>query len=182
MVVAALRRIERELRDADRAADPPVVRSTTARRAAALVELAIRASSAPGERRPEPLVCVIAGADTMSRLCELSNGVVVTPGLVVPYLSTSEVQGFVFDDARHVLGVSKQRNFTGWLRHAIQVRDRRCTHPAGCDATIDECDVDHIAPHREGGLTSQENGRLQCPTHNRNPDLHHRAPPTAAGP
>ena len=178
----ALRRIERELHDTDRAADPPRTRSHSARRAAALVEMARRASASPGRRRPEPLVTILAGVDTMSRLCELSTGDVITPTLVAPYLSSSDVQSFVFGDARHVLGVSTQRTFSGWLRRAIQVRDRHCTHAAGCDASMDECDVDHIIPHGEGGLTSQDNGRLQCATHNRNPDLHHRAPPTDGGP
>jgi len=118
----------------------------------------------------------------MSKLCELSTGQVIAPGLVVPYLTSSEVQSFVFGDAWHVLGVSNQRTFTGWLRRAIQMRDRHCTHPAGCDASMHECDVDHIIPYAAGGLTSQENGRLQCPTHNRNADLHLRAPPDANGP
>ncbi len=172
----SLRRIEKELYEADQRTGTE--RSAAARRAAALVEMAIRAASTPpGSQRPEPLVYVLAGTETMARLCELSTGVVVTPGLVVPYLTTADVQAFVFDDANHVLGVSKQRTFTGWLRRAIQVRDRHCTHPAGCDQPIAECDVDHVLPASEGGRTCQENGRLLCTTHNRNEHLRNRAPP-----
>ncbi len=172
----ALRRIEHDLYRADRR--DGVKRSQVARRAAALVEMAVRAHTAPASgRRPEPLVCILAGTETVARLCQLSSGTVVTPGLVVPHLSATEVQSFVFDDAKHLLGVSDQRTFRGWLRRAIQVRDRHCTHPAGCDEPIAHCDVDHIIPVEDGGPTSYENGRLQCTSHNRDKFLHGRAPP-----
>lgn len=174
MFQEALRRIEHELYERD--AREQVKRSAAARRAAALVEMAMRATASPGGRRPEPLVCILAGSDTMSRLCELSTGTVVAPGLAAPYLTSGHVQAFVFDDAKHVLGVSPQRTFRGWLRRAIQVRDRRCTHPAGCDVPMAECDVDHIVPARDGGPTSQDNGRLRCHAHNRDPALRDRSP------
>lgn len=171
-----LRRIEHDLYEADQR--DGTQRSVAARRAAALVEMAVRAASTPpGGQRPEPLVCILAGTDAMARLCELTTGVVLTPGLVAPYLGASDVQAFVFDDAQHVLGVSTQRCFTGWLRRAIQVRDRHCRHPAGCDTPAAECDVDHIVPVAHGGHTRQDNGRLLCPTHNRNQHLRGRAPP-----
>jgi 5-methylcytosine-specific restriction protein A len=73
--------------------------------------------------------------------------------------------------------MSPQRTFTGWLRRAIQVRDRHCQHPAGCDEPITRCDVDHILPNVAGGRTAYANGRLQCATHNRNAIFHDRAPP-----
>ena len=170
----ALRRIEHDLYEHDQRTKTK--RSDTARRAAALVEMAIRASTSTGGRRPEPLVNLVAGVDTMSRLCELSTGIVVDPTLVVPYLTSSHVQAFVFDDAKHVLGISPQRTFRGWLRRAIQVRDRHCTHPAGCDIPWSECDVDHIIPHSQGGPTSQDNGRLRCHAHNRDHTLRNRTP------
>jgi hypothetical protein len=173
---SGLRRIEKDLYDADQRSG--VTRSAGARRAAALVEMAVRAHTAPNDgRRPQPLVSVLAGVGTMARMCELSTGTVITPGLFAPYLDQSQVQSFVFGDSQYVLGVSKQRTFRGWLRRAIEVRDLHCQHPSGCDEPIAHCDVDHIIPDSDGGETSQENGRLQCPTHNRNHTLHHRASP-----
>ena len=65
------------------------------------------------------------------------------------------------------------------LRRAIQVRDRHCQHPSGCDASITHCDVDHRIPHHDGGTTAEANGQLQCEPHNRRSDLHHRQPADA---
>jgi 5-methylcytosine-specific restriction endonuclease McrA len=58
------------------------------------------------------------------------------------------------------------RLFTGATRRAIEVRDRECTHPY-CDQRLEDCEVDHIVPYAAGGPTTQENGRLLCPFHNR---------------
>jgi 5-methylcytosine-specific restriction endonuclease McrA len=66
-----------------------------------------------------------------------------------------------------VVSVSHRRRFTGALRRAIEVRDRHCAHPSGCEVPAHLCDVDHIVPWSQGGATSQENGRLLCSTHNR---------------
>ena len=60
----------------------------------------------------------------------------------------------------------RARFFTGALRRAIEVRDRHCTHP-GCHVPADQCQVDHVLEYARGGETTQDNGRLQCPVHNR---------------
>jgi 5-methylcytosine-specific restriction endonuclease McrA len=73
-------------------------------------------------------------------------------------------------DPRTITSVSRKRTFTGAIRRAIQVRDRHCQHPSGCDITADDCDVDHVIEYSDGGLTAQWNGRLGCQPHNRNPD------------
>ena len=86
------------------------------------------------------------------------------------------MQTFIFDGADHVIAASLSRTFRGMLRRAIQVRDRHCQHPAGCDAPIIDCDVDHIVPHAAGGVTDEPGGQLQCEPHNRHSDLHERAP------
>jgi hypothetical protein len=87
----------------------------------------------------------------------------------------------LFEGPSTVISASKRRRFTGALRRAIQVRDRRCQHPAGCDIPADQCDVDHIVPWPESQRTDQFNGRLECPGHNRLPHLHdtdtHPPPP-----
>lgn len=150
-----------------------VVRTAAQRRAAALVEMATRSASAPSDgRRPRPLFTVLVGDESFAHLCELASGTVITPGDLVPYLASADVETVLFDGSMTVLSVSHRRTFTGAVRRAIQVRDRHCQHPSGCDVSAEDCDVDHIVPWPAGGPTSQFNGRLECPTHNRNADRH----------
>ena len=112
-------------------------------------------------------------------LCELASGVVIHPGLIVPHLDRSQVQTFVFDGADKVIAASPQRTFRGMLRRAIQVRDRHCQHPSGCDEPITHCDVDHRVAYTDGGVTAEANGHLECEPHNRKSDLHGRQPADA---
>ncbi|HQV56794.1 MAG TPA: DUF222 domain-containing protein, partial [Ilumatobacteraceae bacterium] len=159
-VQEALRRIERDLyRDDQRTGNK---RSLDERMADAVVEMARRAMAAPaGARRPSPLVTIIVGDASMRHLLELSNGQIVRPVDVVDHLDDSMVQSFIYDGITP-LAASSQRTFKGRLRRAIQVRDRRCQHPSGCDEPMHRCDVDHTIPHTDGGLTDPLNGRLQC--------------------
>ena len=163
---AELDRLERQLYLADKKSGTP--RTIGQRRADALVEMAQRSrTSAPGGLRPRPLITVLVGEASFARVCELSEGSVITPGQVVPLLSEADIERIVFDGPDRVIGVSRRRCFTGALRRAIEVRDRRCQHPSGCDEPADNCDVDHKQPYTEGGETSQENGEIKCPPHNR---------------
>jgi hypothetical protein len=171
----ALRRIERDLYRSDER--DGVTRSKQERMAAALVEMAVRSQTAPRNgRRPEPLICILAGEATIEHVCELSTGLVIAPDLIVPHLGRSQVQTFVFDGADRVITASPTRTFRGMLRRAIQVRDRHCQHPSGCDEPITHCDVNHKVPHAEGGVTDEAGGDLQCESHNRKSDLHDRRP------
>lgn len=156
-----------------------VRRTPAQRRAAALVEMARRsASAAPDARAPRPLFTVQLGDDSFLRLCELANGVVLSPDALAPWLTTADLETVLFDGPSTVVSVSHRRTFTGALRRAIEVRDRHCQHPSQCDVPADQCDVDHIVPHARGGTTDQFNGRLQCPTDNRRSELHdHDATP-----
>ena len=174
-VTEALRRIERDLHRADQR--DGVTRSMSERMAAALVEMAIRSQTVPKHgRRPEPLVCILAGEATIEHLCELSTGIVIAPDLIVPHLGRSQVQTFIFDGADRVLAASPTRTFRGMLRRAIQVRDRHCQHPSGCDEPITHCDVNHRTAYAKGGITDEAGGDLECESHNRHSDLHHRRP------
>ncbi len=147
------------------------------RRLDALVEMARRSRSAHhGGLRPRPLLTVLVGEQTLARLCELATGTVIAPGLIVPLLADTDIERVVFDGPDRVIAVSHKRRFTGALRRAIEVRDRRCQHPSGCDEPATTCDIDHIHPHSEGGPTSQDNGRLECRAHNRHPDKHNPNP------
>ena len=177
IVSGELARLERLLYLADQAAG--VSRTHGERLAAALVEMATRSASTPvGAQRPKPLFTALVGDDTTARLCELANGTVITPGMLVPYIGVAEMETVLFDGPFTVIAASTARSFTGRLRRAIEVRDRHCQHPSGCDVPVERCDVDHIVPDSLGGKTTQFNGRLECRPHNRDATLHdHGATP-----
>jgi hypothetical protein len=165
-----LDRLERELYLADQHLG--ATRTAAARRAAALVVMAQRSAVPTKGRGPRPLFSVLVGDAAFTELCELTNGTVVTPRQLAPWLEIADMEAILFDGPSTVVSVSHRRSFTGAVRRAVEVRDRHCQHPAGCDVPADRCDVDHIVPHCRGGPTSQFNGRLQCPTHNRHSDRH----------
>lgn len=159
-----------------------VTRTASQRRAAALVEMAKRSATAPANgRRPKPLFTALVGDGTVAQLCELADGTVVTPGQLARWTDDADLETVLFDGPSTVISVSHRRSFTGALRRAIEVRDRRCRHISGCDVPADQCDVDHIVPHAAHGPTSQFNGRLECQPHNRDSDRHdHGATPRPA--
>jgi hypothetical protein len=153
------------------------MRTVGQRRADALVEMARRSrTSAPGGLRPRPLITILVGDTSFTHTCELAEGTVIAPGQVVPLLSEADIERIVFDGPDRVLSVSRRRQFTGALRRAIEVRDRHCQHPSGCDEPADNCDVDHRRPYAEGGQTSQENGEIECRPHNRDKAKHSKKP------
>lgn len=171
VVVDELARLERELYLADQR--DGIVRTTSQRNAAALVAMAERSAVAPADgKRPRPLFTVLLGDASFTHLCELANGTVVTPAQLAPWMTTADLETILFDGPSVVVSVSHKRTFAGALRRAIEVRDRRCQHRAGCDVPADRCDVDHIVPWNQRGPTSQFNGRLECPAHNRHQDKH----------
>jgi Domain of unknown function (DUF222) len=171
IVTGELARLERQLYLTDQ--QDGVVRTISQRRAAALVEMATRSATAPAKgKRPRPLFTVLLGDDSFTALCELANGKVITPGTLVPWLGAAELETILFDGPTTVISVSNKRRFTGALRRAIQVRDRHCQHPSGCDEPVDRCDVDHTIPVSQNGPTSQFAGRLQCWPHNRDATKH----------
>jgi hypothetical protein len=145
---AELDRLERQLYLADKKSG--TARTNSQRRADALVEMAQRSrTSKPDGLRPRPLITVLVGEPSFARVCELSAGTVIAPGQVVPPLAQADLERIVFDGPDRVIGVSRRRRFTGALRRAIEVRDRRCQHPSGCDEPADNCDVDHKQPYSD---------------------------------
>ncbi len=172
-----------------------LTRSPGQRRADALVLMATRSKTAPVDgRRPHPLFTVLVGYETMyGRISQLADGSVVPPGSLLPWLegadleraeyradgtitvgaratiTTLDLAGFehaVLAPITRVECPPTDRFFTGATRRAIEIRDRECCHPS-CDLQASRCQVDHIQPFAQGGLTTQENGRLLCSTHNR---------------
>lgn len=184
IVSTTLRMLEQELFDVDWAEarerlgrDPLSIelrRTPAQRRADAMVEMAIRARTAPaGGRRPAPLFTVVVGLDVLTGpVLQLFNRTAITPGTAARWLTEADVERVVFESPSRVIDVGAQRRFfTGALRRAIEVRDRTCYHPS-CDEPPERPQVDHIHEASKGGLTTQGNGRLACAFHNRWRNLH----------
>jgi hypothetical protein len=147
-----------------------LARTGAQRRHDALVEMAVRAMTAPqGGQRPRPLVSVVVGYETFAgRICELAGGTVLAPGTVAELLADDEtlIERVVFDGPNRIVDISSARSFRGTLRRVLEVKHPRCTHRT-CDVPAHRCQGDHIVAWSEGGLTSQDNGQLQCGHHNR---------------
>jgi hypothetical protein len=164
IVTNELKRLEHELYLADKQAG--IVRTASQRRADALVLMATRSTGATGTPA-RPLFTVLVGDRSLERLCELGNGTVIAPGALLPWMCTAMLESVIFDGPSTIISVSRKRTFTGAIRRAIQVRDRHCQHPSGCDTPAEDCDVDHTTEWSRGGLTAQWDGRIICPPQNR---------------
>jgi hypothetical protein len=170
-------------------------RSRSQRRADALVMMARRSGSrGRGDRKPSPLFYVHLDWATMRRaLCELEDGTPLPPNEVLSWLEGADivrvkeppggpttvshsvrVKAITLPVIEKLLEDAPDRSecpptdrvFTGATRTAIEIRDRRCSHPY-CDRPARWCQIDHIRPFSQGGPTIQANGRLLCPWHNR---------------
>jgi hypothetical protein len=179
IVSGELERLERQLFEADwaeatgRLGREPrlteLARTPAQRRADALVEMATRSAAAPpGARRPAPLFSVLVDYPTLlGRVCQLAHGGgVITPGALVPWLDQAYLERAVFAPGKRAEVSATARLFAGATRRAIELRDQCCTHPY-CDEPAERCQADHNVEYAAGGLTTQENGRLLCPFHNR---------------
>jgi hypothetical protein len=176
----ALDRLEQELFEADwaearaeqgDAATAEHLRRTPAqRRHDALVEMAVRAITAPADgKRPRPLVTVIVSYESFAgRVCQLAAGTVIAPGVVAELLGDEGtlVERVVFEGSNRITDISSARSFRGTLRRVLEVKHPRCTHPT-CDVPAHRCEGDHVVAWSRGGLTTQENGQLRCGPHNR---------------
>lgn len=159
-------------------------RSAVQRRADGLRVMAERSAAPPvGARVPRPLFAVIVDRETCQRVCELADGTPVSPAALAPWVTRAEVERAIFAGPARVLEVGRRtRFFRGGLRRAIELRDRHCTFP-GCMVPAERCEVDHVVEYVDGGPTTQANGRLRCPAHNRQrPGRRPPDPPGRAGP
>jgi Domain of unknown function (DUF222)/HNH endonuclease len=185
IVANELKRIEDEFFDADWAeakarlgreprADE-LIRTPAQRRADAMTEMAVRSASArPGVRRPEPLFTVLIDYPTLyGRIAQLEDGSVVAPGSLLSWLTAATFERIVFAPGKRAECSVRSRFFTGATRRAVEVRDRQCQHEY-CDICAAECEMDHIVPWSQGGLTEQGNGQVLCRYHNR---LRYERPP-----
>jgi hypothetical protein len=183
-VARVLKKIEDELFKADWAeakervgenvSAHDLLRTPGQRRADAWVEMARRATAMPaGARLPEPLITVLVGYETFAgRICQLASGAVVSPGALLPWLTEAHLERVVFDSPDRVKNVGVHRRlFSGATRRAVEVLGQEC-YSEFCDLPAEACEIDHIQPHGNGGLTVDDNGRPACGYHNR-----HRHPP-----
>ena len=145
LVTRAIDKIAAELAKADHDAGRPA-RNKTALQAAALVEMARRAMANNDGQPARVALNIACGEAAFARLCELSNGTVIRPGMLVPYLDAIDIRTILFDTPTHASRGLTRRTFVGSLRWIIEVRDRHCQHPSGCDVPTDGCDIDHINP------------------------------------
>jgi len=192
-----LRLVERELFEADWAQakadlgrDPLLIelpRTPAQRRADALVELAIRARTAPTDgRRPAPLFTIVVGLETFTGpVLELFNRTVIGPHAAARWLTRADFERIVFESPSRVIDVSAQRRFfRGALRRAIQVRDRTCFHPLCDEPPAGQGHIDHIHPAAHGGPTTQNKaaGAATSTTSTATTTPPTPAPPTSATP
>ena len=161
-------------------------RTPSHRRADALVMMARRSASRPRDaRKPVPTFNVHVGWETLhGAIGEMEHGrpvpaaqllswlegadmvrVTHTPGGPVTLshaVRLKEVTITCLEDTV-LAGLDRRecpptdRIFTGATRRAIEIRDRRCTHPY-CDRPARYCQIDHIKPYTQGGPTTQQNG------------------------
>ena len=135
IVAGELGRIEQEFFEADwarakakcgeNASIAHLWRTPAQRRADALVEMASRSALVPPEgRRPAPLFSVLVDWPTLrGRICELAEGIVVTPGSLVPWLGLADFERAVMDSKGRVEVSATSRLFTGATRRAVELRE-----------------------------------------------------------
>ena len=179
IVSKELKRIEEELFEADRAEakerlgrDPrhdELARTPAQRRADAMIEMAVRSAAANvvEGRRPAPLFTVVIDYPTLwGRISQLEQGPVVAPGSLLSWLDSATFERIVFAPNKRGECSVTSRFFTGATRRVVEVRDQQCQHEF-CDRRAEECQIDHIVPFSQGGLTEQGNAQVLCGPHNR---------------
>ena len=140
-------------------------RTPAQRRHDAVVEMARRSARPVAGKAPRPLFTVTIGERAFQWMCRLATGEIVSPVALIPFLSDAELEAVLFDGQGRALEVSRRRSFVGALRRVIEVRDGFCD--CGCGTPAERCQIDHLVPWSDGGMTSQDNGGAKCPPSNR---------------
>lgn len=98
-------------------------------------------------------------------LHETADGAVLDPLLVDQLVCDCSVSRVVFGPHGEVLDVGRRtRVVPAGLRRAVIARDRHCVAP-GCSRTASWCDVHHIVPWEDAGVTEIHNLCLLCRYH-----------------
>jgi len=114
---------------------------------------------APGARAP--LQRARRLPDALWAYLPTRAGPVVAPGSLLSWLDTATFERIVFAPDKRAECSETSRFFTGATRRAVEVRDLQCQHEF-CDRPAEECQIDHIVPFSQGGLTEQGNAQVLC--------------------
>ena len=149
------------------------LRSAEQRRYDALVEICRRhlahPASGSGAGGKTQLRITIGLESLTQRLgaATLDSGQLLSPSAARRLACDAQLIPIVLGGKSQVLDVGTGRRlFTGPQRVAIEVRDRGCTWP-GCSRPLAWCEIHHILPWLDGGLTDRDNATLLCTAHHR---------------
>ena len=153
--------------DGGRDGTPDEVRTAQQRLADAFVALI----TDPGRRGPGStrmqLIAVAdierLRADNPTGVAEIVGGEALPQSVLERLMCMATVTGVVFDEKGQPIWVGRDRRFpTEAQIKAIIARDRHCTG-TGCTAGPERCEIHHIVPWEEGGLTDIDKMCLACP-------------------
>ncbi len=153
--------------DGGRDGTPDEVRTVQQRLADAFVALI----TDPGRRGPGStrmqLIAVAdierLRADNPTGVAEIVGGEALPQTVQERLMCMATVTGVVFDGKGQPIWVGRDRRFpTEAQIKAIIARDRHCTG-TGCAAGPERCEIHHIVPWEEGGLTDIDKMCLACP-------------------
>jgi hypothetical protein len=106
-------------------------------------------------------------ATVLDRRCETTSGHLVDPQQAVAAALVGQVRRVVTDSSGRVLDLGRRRRlFTGAVREAVQLTERRCAWP-GCHVPVRQSQVDHTIAYAARGSTGAQNGGILCGRHNR---------------
>ena len=153
--------------DGGRDGTPDDVRTTPQRLADAFVALI----SDPGRRGPGSTRMQLIAVADIERLrgdnptgvAEIVGGEALPQTVLERLMCIATVTGVVFDGKGQPIWVGRDRRFpTEAQIKAIIARDRHC-RGTGCTAGPERCEIHHIVPWEEGGLTDIDKMCLACP-------------------
>lgn len=146
-------------------------RSIRQRRADAWADLArsfLDSGQASGTDKPH--IVVLTDLDALQGqgggTHETMNGHVLTPEQVRRYSCDCTISRIVLGPGSEILDVGRAtRTVPAAMRRALNVRDRHCQHPTGCDRPARWCDAHHRRHWADGGPTNLTNLTLLCRYH-----------------
>ena len=151
--------------DGGRDGTPDEIRTPPQRLADAFIALLTDAGRrGPGSARMQ-LIAVAdierLRADNPTGVAEIIGGEALPQTVLERLLCTATVTGIIFDGKGQPIWVGRDRRFpTEAQVKAIIARDRHCT---GCAADPERCEIHHIVPWEQGGLTDIDKMCLACP-------------------
>ena len=153
--------------DGGRDGKPDEIRTPAQRMADALIALLTNPHRrGPGSTRMQ-LIAVAdierLRADNPTGIAEIVGGEALPQTVLERLACTAAVTGVVFDGEGQPIWVGRtHRHATEAQIRAIIARDRHC-RGTGCAAGPERCEIHHIVPWEQGGLTDIDSMCLACP-------------------